>query len=437
MMEIINTERPMQEVEKELVLDGVADKVNQLGTADVVLGIPSFNNRETVERVVEAGVCAVTRLAAGHRVLIINSDGHSRDGTVEHLQKVVGDRAPLLQVEYPLYPVDRLSTPLAGVPGRKEAAFTIFRLARRLGARVCTLLDAGVESVSPDWVLRLTRPVLDGAVDLVVPVYLRGKLDGLVHRGMLSPFARALFGKRISQSAGTDLAFSAALMDFYIESVDSRQAKPGFIDPWSPISAIVSGFKVGQSFLGPRVAHSHVPPDLSSALTHLLEGLFEKTENSAAFWQKVRGSEAVPWFGHPPEPGGSDSEFKRGALIASFRQGCQDLAEIWNFVLPPATLMKLRQMQRQPEEQFRYPDDLWARTVYDFALGYHLRVMAREHLLPAITPLYLGWAASLAGEMREAGHAEVDNRLEQLSLGFEAEKKYLISRWRWPDRFSP
>jgi len=33
-----------------------------------------------------------------------------------------------------------------------------------------------------------------------------------------------------------------------------------------------------------------------------------------------------------------------------------------------------------------------------------------------------------------AGAAE---RIERLCEVFEAEKPYLISRWRWPDRFAP
>jgi hypothetical protein len=28
-------------------------------------------------------------------------------------------------------------------------------------------------------------------------------------------------------------------------------------------------------------------------------------------------------------------------------------------------------------------------------------------------------------------------RLESLSLAYEAGKSYLVSRWRWPDRFNP
>ncbi len=94
-------------------------------------------------------------------------------------------------------------------------------------------------------------------------------------------------------------------------------------------------------------------------------------------------------------------------------------------------------MERQADTDFRFSDELWARVVYDFALGYHLRVMGRDHLLEAITPLYLGWAASFTGEMRNGTEEAIEERLERLSRHFETQKKYLISRWRWPDRFNP
>jgi hypothetical protein len=43
----------------------------------------------------------------------------------------------------------------------------------------------------------------------------------------------------------------------------------------------------------------------------------------------------------------------------------------------------------------------------------------------------------LYAEMGDAGAVRLEDRLEQLCLQFEAEKPYLISRWRWPDRFNP
>ena len=61
--------------------------------------------------------------------------------------------------------------------------------------------------------------------------------------------------------------------------------------------------------------------------------------------------------------------------------------------------------------------------------------MPREHLLRSLTPLYSGWLASFARQMQGADATAVDERIERLCLAFETEKRYLISRWRWPERF--
>lgn len=422
--------------EKETPTDDPQRELGRIATADAVLGIPTYNNRETIARVAEAGIGALGNGFSGQRLVIINADGVSRDGTPERLRELVGERVPLLQVRYPVYPVHKLSAPLAGVPGRREAALTIFQYARQLGAKACALVDPEVESIAPEWVQRLIGPVLDGGADLVVPCYLRHKFDGLINNGILSPFARALFGKRLRQPAGADLAFSARLMDYYTgrEAADTRSS----VDPWSTVPAVCQGFQVGQTFLGPRLVHSReVTLELSGALRQVLTNAFDQMERTAVFWQKVRGSEPVPWFGPPLEMAAAQSEINRKPMLESFRLGCQNLTDVWNLILAPATLLELRRLARQPEEQFRFPDEIWARVIYDFALGYHFRAMGRDHLLEAITPLYLGWAASFTQESQDAGAEEVEGRLERLSLQFEAQKRYLISRWRWPDKFNP
>ena len=81
------------------------------------------------------------------------------------------------------------------------------------------------------------------------------------------------------------------------------------------------------------------------------------------------------------------------------------------------------------------PDELWVKIVYDFVLAHRLRTISRDHLLRSLTPLYLGWVASYANDLRLSGAPE--RRLERLSLAYEAGKSHLVSRWRWPDRFNP
>jgi hypothetical protein len=122
-------------------------------------------------------------------------------------------------------------------------------------------------------------------------------------------------------------------------------------------------------------------------------------------------------------------------MLDAFRLAYVNLREIWSLVLPPNTLLGLKRLSVTDAATFRMPDSLWARIVYDFLLAYRLRTINRGHLLGALIPLYLAWVA---------GHVNItasgvgsDSHLEAVAAAFEAEKPYLVARWRWPDRFNP
>jgi hypothetical protein len=179
--------------------------------------------------------------------------------------------------------------------------------------------------------------------------------------------------------------------------------------------------------------------ELSTVLGQLVGGLFQEVEACAPQWQRVRGSQPTATCGGaaPVEPATEPTDAKpldTQPLIDSFLLGSRNLEEVWRLVLPPVTLFELKRLTRLAPEQFRMPDELWARIVYDFALAYRLRRIGRSHLLGALTPLYLGWVASYAQEVGSASTAEADDRVERLAQVFEANKPYFVSRWRWPDR---
>ena len=123
-------------------------------------------------------------------------------------------------------------------------------------------------------------------------------------------------------------------------------------------------------------------------------------------------------------------------MIESFHLAQNNLQEIWSLVLPPQSRLALKKLSQLSAEAFTMEPDLWARIVYDFALAFHLRTLNRNHLLGAMTPLYLAWAAShlrfVADHPDRAAHA-----IERNAAAFESEKSYIVSRWRWPDRFNP
>ena len=122
-------------------------------------------------------------------------------------------------------------------------------------------------------------------------------------------------------------------------------------------------------------------------------------------------------------------------MLESFRNAYANLHEVWSLVLPPQSLFGLKRLSLMPPDAFAMPDPLWARIVYDFLLAYRLRTINRGHLLGALTPLYLAWVASHILLTRSG--TSPDRHIEAVAAAFEADKPYLVSRWRWPDRFNP
>jgi hypothetical protein len=172
-------------------------------------------------------------------------------------------------------------------------------------------------------------------------------------------------------------------------------------------------------------------------ITQLVGVLFAEMEHRARTWQRVRATRAVPMSGTalpaPPAP-----PVDPAALVETFRRAHRDLEEaVWAEVLPPLGILQWRRLATASLDAFRVADNLWARTLYDFALAHRLRVIARDHLLASLTPLYLAWLASFMLEQEGAPLPALEERLARLTTAFAAEKPYLVAQWRWPERFRP
>jgi len=280
---------------------------------------------------------------------------------------------------------------------------------------------------------------LDLGFDLVAPCYTRQKMEGLLNRSVLAPLHGALYGQRLQNPMGPDFGLSGKLLQRILAQYSARRRGPerSLLASIAPAAAF-NGFQVCESQLGVRHQSPTDWDNLSSLLSEILGAAFFEMEARAAHWQSIRGSQTLPRFGQPevPSPENATSVDVHG-MLQSFRLGAHNLQDVWGLILPPTSLLELRRLSRLTDDQFRFPDQLWVRIIYDFALGYRLQTISRDHLLRSITPLYLGWIASYALEMQTAGLAEVDSRSGLLSKAYEDNKSYLVSRWRWPDRFNP
>jgi glucosylglycerate synthase len=417
----------------------IRQRIQTYRPSDIVIGIPSFNNAATIGNAVRIARQGLRECFPSARSIIVNADGGSKDGSAEHALQAAPESGALLQVPYRSYPIQSLSTRPSGIPGKGNALRLIFQAARMLGAKACAIVDSEFQSVAPGWIRSLVQPVLEGRCDCVVPYYTRRKFDGAITNGIVYPMTRALYGKRIRCPIGSEFCFSPTLLDHYLnQDVWEGGASIFGIDIWMTIQAACGGFRTGQAFLGRRIQDPKEPSyDLSSMLKQILGVLFTEMEKNAKIWQRIRGSEATPMFGEAEAMDPAPIEVDAGSMIDSYKLGFKNLFELWSPIIQPASMLELKKLALRPNIDFLFRDTLWTHVVYDFAVAYHLKTMNRDHLISALTPLYLGWVASFVLEMQNADVAQVEARIEELCLRYEAEKPYLISRWRWPDRFNP
>ncbi len=406
-------------------------RLKEIGDVEIVVGIPSYNNARTIGQVVRAASAGLAKYFPQRKSLVVNSDGGSKDGTRE---VVLGaELAPdsLLLISHPVHPIQRISTPYHGVPGKGSAFRTIFAVAGQLNAKACVVVDSDLRSIAPHWVELLAGPVLDRQFDYIAPYYLRHKYDGTITNGIIYPITRALFGKRVRQPIGGDFGFSGRLAARYLEKdVWGTDVARFGIDIWMTLTAIAEGFRVGQSYLGAKLHDVKDPgADLTSMFRQVVGSVLGLMESYEAVWQGVEGSEPVPMFGFPFDVGVEPMTVNVERMTKAFCQGVNDLREVYQSFLSQETLEGLKTCTGQAGEEFRISDELWVHLIYECAAAYHHKKLDREHLLQSLVPLYLGRTASFVIQVRESNAREVEERIEELCQVFETEKSYLAEHW--------
>ena len=300
------------------------------------------------------------------------------------------------------------------------------------------LLGNESASVSVETLRLLATAVLDHH-DLVLPRYPVGPHDALFNSAILYPLTRSLFSHHVRFPLPIDAALSSRMAERLATAAQRLTANnQGDALVWPVAEASVAQYSVRDISGEPRILPRPTTDDFNTLLAAIAGSLFTDIESKAAFWQRARLNNApprVPAYVTEAAPGDANP-LDLAPMIESFRNAYTNLRELWSLVLPPNSLLALKKLSITPAESFRMPDALWARTVYDFLLAYRLRTINRGHLLGALTPLYLAWVAShlhlVGGDPSLA-----EQHIEATAAAFEADKPYIVARWRWPDRFNP
>ena len=389
----------------QLILDErLRSGITGIGSADVVVGIPSFRNAATIGHVASTAAKGLREHFPGARVAIVNADGGSEDGTPARVVEGASG-VPVAVGRY------------IGPPGKGSAFRAIFTAVGMLGARACAVVDSDLRSITPQWIGRLVTPITKGDADYITPLYARHKHDGTITNSVAYPLTRSLYGLRVRQPIGGEFGFRADLARTYLEQPvwDSDVARFG-IDIFMTTTAITRGAKVAQAFLGAKVHDPKDPAaDLGPMFTQVVGTLFRMAAENEPAWSKVRASKDVPVIGDPmpvePEAVPADPARLREKYVAA--KGAHEA--IWREILSapvPASL----------------DAKAWARIVFD-----HLEAALRsptqsEQMARSLLPLYQLRTASFIEEVRDMTTTQSETVIEDGARAMEEEKLRFMER---------
>jgi glycosyltransferase involved in cell wall biosynthesis len=414
-----------------LISDVVQERIDELEEVDILVGVPSYNNSRTIPHVIRAINAGLAKYFPNSKCVLVNSDGGSNDGTPDLVSQTdVGDLEMIL-VDHPVYLISKIVTPYHGIPGKGSAFRTIFKIAEKLNAKACCVVDSDLRSITPEWIELLLDPIVDKGFDYVAPLYSRHKFDGTITNSIVYPMTRAMYGKRIRQPIGGEFGFSGKLASHYLTKNvwESDVARYG-IDIWMTTTAIGDRYNVCQSYLGAKIHDAKDPgSDLSAMYTQVVSSLFTYLELYERIWKEVKASEQVPTFGFRFEVGLEPVNVNIERMINAYQLGIDSLVPFLERFLTADELKELQDLEKKDQKSFHFPDELWVKVVFRYAIAYHRKVWAVEQLMKSMIPLYMGRTASFVIANMDSSADEVEKNIESLCQSFESQKSLIIQDW--------
>jgi glucosylglycerate synthase len=396
--------------------------LHNIEKADIIVGIPSFNNVLTASYVLTQVMKGLDTYFPNLRSVIFVSDGKSVDDTLTSVKMVN------LPSEVKLIPAIYM-----GLSGKGTAVRAIFEAASYLKVKSVALVDSDLRSITPEWMRLLITPTLTGT-DFVAPHYNRRKYDGTITNFLCYPLTRSLFGKDIRQPIGGDFGLSIKLVEDILNS--SMWEHPDVsrfgIDIFETFTALSNGYNIKQAFLGVK---NHDPKDpssqLSSMFRQVMTTMFSYMEQLEPTWKEINDVSNVEIIGEAKYTDTPEAvSVSLPATIEAFKNNYGQYLPIYKSILEPQIQDKFEQLKLLETVQVDFPSEFWAKTVYSFISAFHRSpVGGRDKLVDALRVLWIGRVGSFLKETWDQGRDECEAMIFEEAQVFQELKPYLIEKY--------
>jgi glucosylglycerate synthase len=396
--------------------------LHDIEKADILVGIPSFNNILTASYVISQVTKGLDKYFPNFKSVIFVSDGNSKDDTLKSVKRVY------LPSEVKLIPAIYM-----GVSGKGRAVRAIFEAARELKVKSVALVDSDLRSITPEWMNLLITPTMTGT-GFVSPLYNRFKYDGTITNFLCYPVITSLFGKDIRQPIGGDFGFSIELIEDILDSPmwELQDVSRFGIDIFETCTALAKGYSAKEALLGVKSHDAKDPSSqLSSMFRQVMNTMFTCIEQYESEWKKTRGVSKTPLVGEANYEDTCETiEVSLPKTIEEFKSKHHQYLDIYCSILEENIQHKFVELRFLENSNVDFPSEIWAKTVYSFIAEFHKTpTFFRERLIDALRVLWIGRVAVFLKETWEMSRQECEEKIGEEVEVFKKLKPYLIEKY--------
>jgi len=392
----------------------IEQQLRSLAPADIVVGIPSYNEADSIGHVVRQADIGIREYFSGSRGVIVNVDNSSPDGTREAFL-TAGSRTPQVYI----------STP-EGLRGKGRNFYNLLQAVSILDAKAVVAVDADLISITPQWIRNFATPLVDEGYDYITPLYARNEYDGSITNHICYPLLYGLLGKDIRQPIGGDFGFSVRFARHLLERKWQESTFEYGIDIFMTLNALLGDFSVAQTTLGAKV-HKPSAPKLGPMFSQVVNTLFTYLVRHPDRWSLTGQTYQLPRLDGIDvlEPQGLALDYKaiKRTALHQYDSARDRLARY----LTPESNGGLEDLVATG--RMRLGPTLWSHIVYDLLNSFgNGRGRARASVVEALKSVFFLRAASFYRRTLDMDHAESESKIEKQARVFRRERKRLAEK---------
>jgi len=430
-------------------------QAQQIGAADIVVGIPFSNEADSIGHVLRTAVKGLEQYYPDAKSVIVAAGSPAGGKALEAINSARLRKGSLVERIAFTFDDDLLD-------GKGWSIRAIIEIADRLGGDL-VLLEADLPSrrskkevvgMAPEWIRSLLDPVKRGQMDLVVSRFNLHYADVLTHASLTYPLLSSVYNSPVYSLRGGLRGIAHQLLRVYRDEArrNWNTTTSGYgIDAWIVTNAIVTNARIGEANLGVKI-HKESGGKWELVFRQVTRSLFDQILKDQDWWQLTQITEEPPILKRLPTVGVRkshrpvDSETTTDVLMAKYQEGFNRFHWLYDKIFPTEIYRQLENMADVQAGEFTFSAGLWTTILYTLLLAYAFnRDFTQDDLGDSVIPLYAGFTGSNLIEIEalrtelestapvNADHLisiEAESRIEALVNEFLMQRPTFMAAWQ-------